>query len=146
MSVEHPAQPLDRLLVMFRCLPPGLLSHLIDGLVEGLDDMEAIEHESGLRAMFADSADITCTHVAAGGTDLLALPWAERFSEETVDRIAASTLADPDHFGGIEIVDQRRVLVALVVGDLVDTEGTQASDPVTMTMSLDASMQQIRKR
>ena len=48
----------------------------------------------------------------------------------------------------LRFMDQRRVLVALVVGDLVDTEGTLAQDPVTMTMtmSLDASMQQIRKR
>ncbi len=63
--------------------------------------MEAIEHESGLRAMFADGADIACTHVAAGGTDLLALPGAERFGEETVYRVSASALADPDHLGRI---------------------------------------------
>ena len=58
-------------------MPPtaGLLFDLIDGLVEDLDDMEAIEHESGLRAMFADGADIACTDVAAEGTDLLALLW-----------------------------------------------------------------------
>ncbi len=63
--------------------------------------------------------------LAAGGTDLLAMPGAERFGEETVYRVSDSALADPDHLGRIRTVDQRRILVSLLVGDLGDTESAQ---------------------
>ena len=63
---QHPAQPLEQLAVLAAGLPPLLLAHLVDGFVEGLDDVESVQDELGVGAVLPDGADEGLAHIAAG--------------------------------------------------------------------------------
>ena len=47
---QHPAQALEQLAVLAAGLPPLFLAHLVDGFVEGLDDVESVQDELGVGA------------------------------------------------------------------------------------------------
>lgn len=121
------------------------LADRIDGLVEGLDDVEAVQHQGGVRAVGLNGTDVGLTHVAAGGLDSGFLVVTHRLVEEPVDGLAALALADPDHAGALQVIDQRGVLVALVIRDLVNTNGLEPADAMTLAESADGSMQQVRQ-
>jgi hypothetical protein len=49
--------------------PPLLLVDLVDGIIEGLHDMESIEHELGVGAMCLNGTHEGLAHVAVGVED-----------------------------------------------------------------------------
>jgi hypothetical protein len=62
---KEPAKPSEHFTFMVRSLSPLLLADLIDSLVEGLNDMEAVQDQRGVRAVLLDSANVCCAHVTA---------------------------------------------------------------------------------
>lgn len=103
---EQPAQALDGSALLGPELAPLLLAHLVDRFVERLDQVEAIDHEGGIRAMSLDGLGVGATHVAAGPEDALLLPLAQVLVEEPVDGLAALSLPDPHDAGTVEVVDE----------------------------------------
>ena len=146
MPVQQPSQPLQCFAVLGGSLPPLLLADLVDGAVEGFNDMEAIQHKRGVRAMILNGAHVGLAHIAAGQLDLRLLVIAEHLIEENVNGFAPFAGTDPDHTGPIQVVDQRGVLVPLGIGDLVDADSSQPPDLVAVTGGCDAAMQQVRER
>ena len=60
----------------------GVLAHLVDGFVEGFDDVEAVQDELGVGAVLADGADEGLAQVATGPADPLLLVVAEMVPEK----------------------------------------------------------------
>ncbi len=145
MAVKEPSQTFQRLPLVSAGFAPLLLAHIIDGAVEGLDDMEAIQDQGGVGAMLSDGAHVGLAHVAAGPPDPLFLKGAERLIEEPVNCLPALSFSYPDHARAFEIVDQCGVFVALGVRDLVDADLSQASNTVSFAQAGDGTMQQIRE-
>ena len=56
--------------------------------------------------------------------DLLLLIVAEHFIEENINGFTPFAGADPHHTGSVQVVDQRGVLVALGIGDLIDADSS----------------------
>ncbi len=123
---QHPAQPLEQLAVLAAGLPPLFLAHLVDGFVEGLDDVESVQDELGVGTMLPDGADEGLAQIAADPADTSLLEGAQPVPEERVDGLPCLVLADPDDTGTFQVIDQGGVFVAPGVGDLVDTEGSSA--------------------
>ncbi len=145
MAVKEPSQTFERLPLVGAGPAPLLLAHIIDGAVEGLDDMEAIQDQGGVGAMLSDGAHVGLAHVAAGPPDPLFLKGTERLVEKPVNCLTALSLTYPDHTGALEIVDQSGVFVALGVGDFVDAYLPQSSDTVSFAQTSDGTVQQIRE-
>ena len=82
---QHPAQPLEQLAVLAAGLAPLLLAHLVDGFVEGLDDVEPVQDQLGVGTVPADGADEGLAQVAAGPADAVLLGGAEMVAEERVE-------------------------------------------------------------
>jgi len=145
MAVEQPTQALERLALSLSGSSPLLFADLVDGLVERLDDVEAVKHQRGIWTVCLDGTDIGLAHVAAGGPDSGFLVVAHSPVEEPVDRLSALALGDPDHAGSVQVVDQRGVLVALVIRDFVNADGLEPADAMTLAQALNRAMQQIRQ-
>ena len=76
-----------------------LLAHLVDGFVEGLDDVEPVQDQLGVGTVPADGADsLRSNAVLLGGAEMVA--------EERVDGFPCLALADPHHAGAFQFVDQ----------------------------------------
>jgi len=146
VPAQQPAQALDRL-----ALFPGqgalfLLAYRIDGLVEGVGDVEVIDDKRGVRAMILERLGVDTAHVAAGAADLSALVVAQGLGKEPVDGFAAFSGPHPHHPGALEVVDQGREFARLAVGDLVGSDAPEASDAASVAPGGDAAVQQPRER
>lgn len=146
MTIEQPAQSFERFAVLGGSLSPLFLADLIDSAVERFDDMEAIQHERGVRAMILNGADVGLTHIAAGQSNLGLLVIAEHLIEEPVNGITPLAGADPHHAGSVQVVNQRRVFVALGIGNLIDADSPEPPDLVPVTGGRNAAMQQVGER
>lgn len=96
MFVYQPPQPLESLFVRSVGYTPLLLANLVDGFVQGLDDMESIQGQGGVGTPFLDGSDKGLAHVAAAGHDLVSLEQAQLFFEETIDGLAGFAFSNPD--------------------------------------------------
>ena len=108
---QDEAQPLERSAIRLGGDAPDLLAHLVDGLVERLDDVEAVEHQQRPGQVLGDGSGVGLAHVAAGGLDAAALPLAHDLQEEALDGIATLALADPYDVVAVEVVGDRQVAV-----------------------------------
>ena len=115
----------------------------IDGLVEGLDDVETVEDESGIRAVVFDGLDIGAAHIATGPTDAAALVFGEVLGEERVDGLAAFTGANPEDPGAVQIINDGGELAALGIGDFIDSDSDQTTDFVTGAGAGDDAVKQV---
>jgi len=129
---KEPAQSFEYFAFLGACLPPLLLTNLIKGCVDGLDDMEAIQDESGVRAMLLDGPYVGFTHVTGGPENLVFLVGGEAFLEEQVDRFSPLAFAHPYDARSVQVIDDGSVLIAFAIGDLVYTDGPQSSDPMAI--------------
>lgn len=129
---KEPAQPFEYFAFLGACFPPLLLTDLIQGCVDGLDDMETIQDEGGIRAMLLEGPDVGFTHVTSGPANLVSLVGGEVFLEEEVDGFSTLAFADPDDARSVQVIDDGSVLVAFAIGDLVDPDGPQSSDPMAI--------------
>ncbi len=127
---EQPAQALDGLAFVALEFVPLLLAHGVDRFVEGLDHMEAVDHQHGGLAMMLDGLRIGAAHVAACPADPAFLPVRELFLEELIDCGSPLSLSHPQDTGSVQVVDDRRVFPAFAVGDFVDAQGDQAANLV----------------
>jgi len=142
---KEPAQPFKYFSFLGGCFPPLLLTYLIKGCIDGLDDMETIQDQGGVRAMLLDGPYVGFTHVTGGPENLVSLVVGEAFLEEEVDRTPALALADPYDARSIQVIDDSSVLVALAIGDLIHTDGPQSSDSMAIPQSGDALVEEIRE-
>jgi len=88
----EPPGPLEGRLLGAGELPPGLPAHGVDGAVEVLDDVEAIEDELGVGETGLDGLDVRVPHVAADDPHA-APPAAAQPAEEGVDGVAGASFA-----------------------------------------------------
>ena len=131
VAEENPPQALEGELLALPDLPPLILAHLVHRLVQGFDDVEAVDDQRRACEAAFDDAGVGSRHVAAGILDLLALILAEMILEEMLEGCAALTGADPNDLGAFQIIDDRRVFMPATVADLVDAEHCQSADLVT---------------
>ena len=122
-----------------------LLTYLIHRLVESLDDMEAIQDELSVGAMFFDGIDEGFAHVAASPGQLFFLVIAERLFEEPVDGLAGLALTDPKNPRAVKVVNNSDVLVPFAVGDLIDADGFEPSNSVAVAYARDRAMKDVGK-
>jgi len=142
---KKPAEPFEYFAFLGACFPPLLLTDLIKGCVDGFDDMEPIQDEGGIRAMLLDGPYVGFTHVTGGKEDVLSLIGGEGFLEEEVDGFSTFAFAHPDDARSVQVIDDRGVLAAFAIGDLIDTDGGQSSDPMAIAQSVDALVEEIRE-
>jgi hypothetical protein len=122
-----------------------LLTDLVDGCVNGLYDMETIQNQLGIGAVVLDRPHVSFTHVTRGPLNLFFLICREPFIKENVDCFPALAFADPYDTGSIQVIDDGCILVALAIGDLIDTDGFKPSDPMAIPQSGNALVEQIRQ-
>ena len=146
MAIEQPAQPLECFALAGIGLTPLLLADLVDGLIECFHDMKAIEYQFGVAAMITNGAHVGFAHVAAGRVNLRPLIGTEHLIEKSVDGFAAASLTDPNDHGPLQIVNQRRVTVALVIRNLVNTDDPQSADTMAGATACDAAVQLLGQR
>ena len=93
------------------------------------DDMEAVEDMKGLRALFPDDLQVRLPHVGTDKDDLRGDLIADD-GEESAERFDRSLLADPEEArnAGIDLIDQRQILVPFGVLNLVHPDGIDLSD------------------
>ena len=140
---EKPPKALECASFGTSSVAPLFLSHLVHCGVETFDNVKSVQYELGVRAVVFDGTDECCTHVAAGPLDLLPLVIAEYLVEEFVDGFALLALSDPEHAGAFEVVDNGDVFVPLVVGDLINADGLESPDPVSISNTRDGPMKDI---
>lgn len=145
MAVKKPTQTFEGFPLVRSGIAPLLLTHIIDGVAEGFDDVEAIQNQSGIGTMIPDGANVGLAHVTTGPHDSLFLKETERIVEEPVNCLPALSLAHPYHTRAFEIVNQGGVFVALRVGDLVDADLFQSPDTVTFAQAGNRAVQQVRE-
>jgi len=143
MHAEHPTQPLDRFTTVGIQGAPLILAHIVNGLVECLNNMETVDDERGIGAVMLDRPGIGAAHVATGPQDASLLPLAQTFVEEAVNCLAALTQAHPQDTRTIQVVNKSGKLAALAEGDLVGTEGDQATDFMPITNTRNDPVQQV---
>jgi hypothetical protein len=142
---KEPAEPFKYFAFLGRCFSPLFLPDLIEGCIDGLDDMETIQDQGSVTAMLLNGPYVGFTHVTGGPENLVSLIGGEAFLKEEIDRISALALADPYDTRSIQVVDDGSVFMALAVGDLIHTDGCQASDPMAIPQSGDALVEEIRE-
>jgi hypothetical protein len=129
---KKPAQTFDRAARLAgRETAPLLEADLVDGFVEGLDDVEAVQNERGIRAVMLDGVDISTAHITAGPANAASLVNGEVIVEEAVDGFTSLAGTDPDDAGAIQIVDDGGELATLGERDFVDADSDQSADFVT---------------
>ena len=143
MAIQQPAQAFECLAIIRVCFSPLLFADLIDCVVQGFDDVEAIQDQRGIGAMVLDGAYVGFAHVATGPLDLGSPVLTKRLGEEPVDGFSPFSRADPHHASAFQVIDKRGVFVALGVRDLVDTDGFQPSNAVAIPQPCHGSVQQI---
>ncbi len=146
MPVEEPSEALHGFALIRGSFTPLVLTDLVNGGIESLDDVKAIEDQLGIRTVFLDGSDVSFAHVAAGPLDLGSPVGTESLCEEPIDRFTRPAAANPHHAGAVQIVNERGVPVTLGVGDLVDPDGFEPSDTMTFTKPRDGSVKEIRQR
>ncbi len=142
---EQPTKSFEGFSLICAGLPPLFFADLVNGLVEGLDDVKSIQDEGGLGAVLLDCSDVRLAHIAAGPLDLLLLVAAEGFGEEPINALPALAFADPDHAGSVHVIDNGGVLMAFAVGNLIDANALEAPNSVSVPESLDGAVEQIRQ-
>ena len=146
MTIQQPPQPLQSFALLAAGQAPLFFADIIDSRIQGFDNMETVQHQCSVRAVVGDGPDVRCTHVAARPLDLFLLIVTEDLVEENINGFAPFPRPNPHDAGPIQVVDQRGVLVALGVGDFVDSESFQAPDLMSITGGGNAPVQQIRER
>jgi hypothetical protein len=68
---------------------------------------------------------------------------AEAFVEKPLDGVPAFALADPNYAGTINVIDDGGILMAFAVGDLIDSHGLKAPDPMSVTQTDNAAVKQV---
>ena len=89
VHAEEPPQPLDRLPAPRVEDTPLFLADLVHGLIQRLDEMEAVDDERHLGAVVRDRPDIGGAHVATGPGDTRFLSPAQPVVEEAIDGVTA---------------------------------------------------------
>jgi hypothetical protein len=87
-----------------------------------------------------DGADVSLTHVAAGGLNSGFLVVTECFVEEPADGLAALARAKPDHAGTVQVIDQRGVLMPLEIGDFINADGLEAAAAMALAQPANGAM------
>jgi len=142
---KQPAKALEDFAFIGGRLAPLFFADLIDGGVEGLNDVEAVQDQGGLGAVRFNGSNVGLTHIAAGPLDFRFLVVTERFIEELVDGFATLSLADPYDAGAIQVIDDGGILVAPAVGDLIDAHGFKVPNAVSFPQPSNAAVQLIRE-
>jgi len=127
---EEPAQPFEDFAFLGSSLSPLFLSDIIEGCMNGLHDVEAIQNQGDIGAMLLDSSHVGFTHVTGSPENLLSLVLGEAVLEEEVDRFPALASLDPDDARSVQVIDNGGVLVPLAIGDLIHPDGAKSSDPM----------------
>jgi hypothetical protein len=91
--------------------------------------MKAVENVQCLRALLANHLQVGLPHVGEDKDDLRS-QFVPDASEESPEGLDSSFPADPEkaRHGGIDLVNQREVLVAFGVLDFVDSDGVDGSE------------------
>ena len=92
MLKQKPPESLEGFALIDGSLTPLFFADLINGIVEGFNDMKTIQDQGGVRAVFLDCPDVGLAHVTTGPRDLLFLIVAELFGEEFIDGFTALSM------------------------------------------------------
>ena len=93
---KEPAQAFKYFAFLGGCFPPLLLADFIKGRIDGFDDMETIQDQRGVTAVFLNGPDVGFAHVTGGPKNLVSLVAREAILKEEVDRIPALASFDPN--------------------------------------------------
>lgn len=99
-------------------------THLVERVVREPLDVEAIEHDLGVRCVLLHRALVRLRHVHRDQFELRGSLAAEDL-EEAADRLAALALADPDDARAVVIDDDGHVLVVLTERELVEADARE---------------------
>ena len=145
MLKQKPSKPLESLSLIDGSITPLFFAYLINGIVEGLDDMKMIQDQSDIGAMMLDSSNIGCTHVTTGPFDLPFLIVAELFGEEFVDGFTTLSWTNPEDAGSVQVIDHSGVFMAFTVGDLIYPDCLKPPYPVPLPDASNGTVKDIRK-
>src|SRR5262249_40731994 len=126
-------------------IAPLLLADLVNGFVQSLDHVEAINDQLCLGTVVLDGFGVGATHITTCPLNTLSLVLTQLGVEKQVDRFTALSLPNPDDAGAIEVVYDRRKLSSFAVRNLVHSERDQAADLVTRANPCDHPVQDIRQ-
>jgi len=101
-----------------------LTTDLIQGIQAVPDQVEAVEHQPGLRKVLTDGVGIGRPHVTADSADRTATALVEPL-EEGIDGFALALLSDPNDAAAFQIVDQSQIRVPLAAADFIDADGVE---------------------
>src|SRR5215467_5101359 len=126
LALEHtPTGPFQDWLITILGQPASFASaHFIERLVHLGDDVEAIENVHRIAATLADDAQIRLPHIRAHVFDFLRQGRADQ-GEELLEALDRAFFANPEQPRAflLDLVDQRQILVAFAILDLIHTDG-----------------------
>jgi hypothetical protein len=120
----EPSGALESHLGLARESPPRLAPHLVDRMVEMLDNVKPVKHDLGSGKMPPDGIEIDRPHVAANDQDRSRPSFVEPL-EELLHGLCLSVLPDPNQASPKEVVDGRQVALSFGTRDLVDADDLQ---------------------
>ncbi len=115
-----------------------VLAHLIDGLVEFLGDVEAVENVQGVGQFFGDDLEVGLPHIAAYDLDVLAALPAQA-AEDLEQGLGGTAFANEEQAleTVIDLVDEGQVMMAQTVGDLIDADGVDGAEDAVLEAIID---------
>src|SRR5438132_1834565 len=131
VHAEQPAEAFDGVTGVALESTPCFFTDFIDGFIESFDQMEAVDDESGVRAVVLDRFGIGAAHIATGPADALDLGRTQLLFEEPVNGGAAFALANPEDTGAVQVVHNGGESAALQIGNLIDAHCDKPPNPVT---------------
>src|SRR6266702_7360784 len=121
---QNEACSFDGLFARAREMADFLTADLIEGIQAVPNQVEAVEHQRGLRQVLPDGIGIWSPHITADRADRAATPRVEPL-EEGIDGFALARLSDPDDAAAFQIVDQRQIRMALPAADFIHANHVQ---------------------
>jgi len=146
VAIQQPPQPLDGLaLCCVLEFAPLVFAHFVDGIIEGFDNMKAVDDQLSPWTPVFDSADVCLRHVAGGEANVCTLKGAHLGFEEAINGLSPLSVAHPDHTAAVKIIHDGSVAASALVGDLIDADSAQGANPMATADSVNGTMQHSRE-
>ena len=144
MPIEQPAQPFNGFCLgaSFKSAP-FFHADIIKGFVESFNNMKSVKNQFGLGTPLFNGCDIGCAHIARSEANVHALKVAETIFEEKINCLASFALTDPDDTASVQVVDDRCIAFTIVVGNLINADGSQRSDAMIVPKTLNGTMKNV---
>jgi len=104
-----------------------LPSDLIEGLIQMLDDMEAIKNQCGLRGMALNRCQIRSPHIQTDGLKGSSFPFSQP-SKEFIEGLLFSVQPHPEKSSSFPIIDQGEITMSLLARNFINAEQMKGLD------------------